>query len=97
MVELPELAPYDYYTECDGYILIKNNRPILYTSEISEDTLQLMVYVLNQELSKSWYFEEKVKILMAHDEDRREYQRILENKIHRLKERIRQLEKWLNN
>lgn len=52
-----------------------------------------MVYVLNQEYSKSWYLEEKVKILMAHDDNRREYQRILENKIHRLKERIRQLEK----
>lgn len=93
MVELPELAPYDYYAKCDGYVLVRNNRPILYTSEISKDTLQLMVYVLNQEYSKSWYLEEKVKILMAHDDNRKEYQRILENKIHRLKERIRQLEK----
>lgn len=24
MAELPELAPYDYYTKCDGYVLVRN-------------------------------------------------------------------------
>lgn len=93
MVELSELAPYNYYRQKQGYILQKGIQPMARILDASESDMQLMVYLLNHENARSWYFEEKVKILMAHDEDRKEYQRILENKIHRLKERIRQLEK----
>ena len=58
-----------------------------------EKTANSVAILLNNEYAQTKRAEDKIKNLLAHDENRKEYQRILESKIRRLKERIRVLEK----
>ena len=79
------------FKDDEYYYLFKFGVPILHFKN-EKDAIHVMIH-LNGEYQDYLRLENKIKNLKAHDENRKEYQRILEAKIRRLKERIRVLEK----
>lgn len=73
------------------YYIFKFDVPIIHLT--NEKEANTVAHWLNNEYSETKRLESKIENLLKHDENRKEYQRILEAKIRRLKERIRVLEK----
>lgn len=75
----------------EDYHVFKFGVPILHFKN-EQDAVTVMIH-LNEEYQDYLLLKNKIKNLKAQDENRKEYQRTLEAKIRRLKERIRVLEK----
>jgi len=81
----------NHFEDDEYYYVFKFGVPILHFKN-EQDAIRVVTHC-NGEHQDSLRLREKIRNLEARDENRKEYQRILEAKISRLKERIRVLEK----
>lgn len=81
----------DQFKDDEYYYVFKFDVPILHFKK-EQDAVNVAIW-LNTEYAETRRLKEKINNLLKQDENRKEYQRILEAKISRLKERIRVLEK----
>ena len=79
------------FKDDEYYYVFKFSLPILHFKN-EQDAINVAIH-LNEDYQSILRLKHEIKNLEARDEDRKEYQRTLESKIRRLKERIKVLEK----